>query len=324
MKKLLLCGALIGALTGYSQQSFKTIWEENFNNYQIPSGIEGESDDGATGTTNKWLYMGDYKESFTKWTIDASNASLQNFSDYAAVFRTRDYLDPHFRVQDTHGSEIKTPEGGHINWVTETIDISGFTNVSVSMSIDETGDHETSDYINVSYSTDNGMNYTLIKNWKGFGSDIHTLQGDTINDEFCNTSDKDGDFKFQKVYFSIPNSSNSLKIKVTFKNGASSENFILDDVKVFGKQSTLKVDEDSLDVVSIYPNPITGNQQLTINTQETIKSISIYDVRGQLVIEKRKVGTPNNQVSLSNISKGIYLIKVKTSTSEQVNKLVIQ
>lgn len=316
-RKLFLIIFLLSFHFSFSQD-YETIWKENFDGYQIPSGIEGESD--GNSSTNKFLNMGDYTSSFSKWTIDASNASLQNFSDYAAVFRTTAYLDPHFRVQDTHGSEVTTPEGAYIDWITEDIDISGHTNVSVSMFIQETGDHESNDYIDVSYSTDGGANYTRLQNWNNLGDSDHTLTGDTNYSSSCNS---DLDFGSTTVAFKIADSANTLKIKVTFKNGASSENFILDDVNVFGEKSTLSNENNSLTKFTLHPNPTKDN--FTIKTSKQIKEVKIYTINGRLVYSKTKVNSNDYSMSTSNFSNGIYLVKiVSEDANESTKKLIIQ
>ncbi len=315
-KKLFFLSMLLFFRFSFAQ-TYTLIWEENFNGYQIPSGIEGEND--SDNLTNSWLYMGDYTSSFTKWTIDASNASMQNFSDYAAVFRTNAYLEPHFRVQDTHGTEIVTPEGGHINWITENITISGHSNVSVTMTIQEEGDHEGSDYIDVYYSVDDGVNYTRINNWNSLGNDDHTFVGDTTFSSDCNS---DIDFQEQNIYFAVADNANSLKIKVTFRNGASSENFILDDVKVYGVPTALGVSEDSLSAFTIHPNP--SNDYLNIKALNQLETIKIYTTNGQLIYTENQINQKNYTINLSNFSKGIYFVKIiNQDLSQSTKKLIV-
>ncbi len=166
MKKIITLLLLANSSFLLAQQKHEVIWKEDFNGYQSPTGIEGEND--SDTSTNVIYNLGDYPASVSKWSLDASNADLQNFSDYAAVFRNNQHIDAHLRVQD--------PGGDGVSWISETIDVSLHNNTTVSLSIQEDGDHESSDYVDVYYSID-GNAFERIPNWKNFGNDDHTLVG---------------------------------------------------------------------------------------------------------------------------------------------------
>jgi hypothetical protein len=76
---------------------------------------------------------------------------------------------------------------------------------------------------------------------------------------------------------------------------------------------------------TVYPNPsVSGN--IVINAEEEIENISVYNLMGQL-IENRKIpfATESVQLTLNNIQKGFYLIQVKTKDNRiGVKKLVIE
>ena len=203
-----------------SAQDQEVIWSEDFSSYPNLFGIEGSS----SGTVN----IGGYDPTtFTKWQIKDKGANLVNFADYAAVFSNKLYTDKHLRAQDTDSG---------IDWITENIDISNFSDVAVSFYAEELGNHEDSeisggDWYDVYYSFDNGANYTLLPSWKNLGNATHTLTGNTAHGANCNM---DKDFGSTKVFFTIPDTQDNLKLKITLKNGSSSENFILDDVLITG------------------------------------------------------------------------------------------
>ena len=316
MKKITLIFLCLSTLMGFSQ-NHSIVWEENFNGYAIPSGVEGISDG---STTNNFANMGDYDDAFSKWTINADNASLQNFSDYAAVFRTSGYLDSHFRVQDTHGNEITTPEGGYVEWVSENIDISNYDSVSVSMYLEETGDHEVSDYIDVFFSTDNGSNYEQLNNWNNLGNSDHTLVGDVVTPVGCN---QDADFMAGMLYFSISGSPASLKLKVRFKNGATSENFIMDDVRIMGLDNRLSVANHTKEDFKIFPNPTKGSF-LNIQASSNLNDVSFYDINGRLIFLKSNLNTNQMQLNTGSIENGFYLVTITDlNNSRQTKKLII-
>lgn len=93
----------------------------------------------------------------------------------------------------------------------------------------------------------------------------------------------------------------------TFGNGK----FDIDDLKIYSGNMTdaqianLSNSEFNLNSLkfSLYPNP--ANDILNINTDSEVKSIEIYSVQGQKVLN-----TNSKQVNISNLSKGIYMVRV--------------
>jgi len=61
-----------------------------------------------------------------------------------------------------------------------------------------------------------------------------------------------------------------------------------------------------------------------IHTPAAVLSVEIYDVIGQLI----KLGTPKEftnekQISLKDISSGVYFIKVNTEDAEFIRKVIV-
>ena len=71
--------------------------------------------------------------------------------------------------------------------------------------------------------------------------------------------------------------------------------------------------------VSIYPNPVLNN--VTIESAGNINQISIYDVRGALLLRKKQ---PGNKVtlSLSGAKSGVYLLRVDGVNGTSMHKIV--
>jgi hypothetical protein len=65
----------------------------------------------------------------------------------------------------------------------------------------------------------------------------------------------------------------------------------------------------------VYPNPAHNN--LFINTDENTTSVSVTDIIGQTVIAEQRV-TPQqtNSIDISNLSNGVYLVKVNYSDNQ--------
>lgn len=70
--------------------------------------------------------------------------------------------------------------------------------------------------------------------------------------------------------------------------------------------------------MSIYPNPVVDI--VTIKTADKIESAEVYSAAGQMVFSSKKVA--NNQINLSALTKGFYILKVKTDKGLQTTKLI--
>lgn len=70
--------------------------------------------------------------------------------------------------------------------------------------------------------------------------------------------------------------------------------------------------------MSIYPNPVVDI--VTIKTTDKIESAEVYSAAGQMVFSSKKVA--NNQLNLSALTKGFYILKVKTDKGLQTTKLI--
>ncbi|UUC46019.1 T9SS type A sorting domain-containing protein [Flavobacterium cerinum] len=68
-----------------------------------------------------------------------------------------------------------------------------------------------------------------------------------------------------------------------------------------------------------YPNPISNN--LTISNQEAISAITISNLLGQTVVDK-KINSNQYDVDFSGLSKGIYLVKVTANNQSKTFKVI--
>ncbi|MFL0352953.1 peptidoglycan DD-metalloendopeptidase family protein [Xanthomarina sp. GH4-25] len=77
----------------------------------------------------------------------------------------------------------------------------------------------------------------------------------------------------------------------------------------------LSIEEANIETTSIYPNP--SKNYLNIKTTKTLASAMIYDVSGKLIKTIRFNEAPTHNIDVSNISKGMYFLKVISNESEQ-------
>ena len=67
----------------------------------------------------------------------------------------------------------------------------------------------------------------------------------------------------------------------------------------------------------IYPNP--ASHYITIENQEKIESISIYNVQGTRLID-----STNSTIYVGNLPQGVYYVVIKTGNQYRTEKLLIK
>ncbi len=77
----------------------------------------------------------------------------------------------------------------------------------------------------------------------------------------------------------------------------------------------------TIDQIKIYPNPVTENY-FYVSTSENL-SVRIFDVLGK-VVAKKELTPSRNEVNVSNLTKGIYLVNLKSGNNSTTRKLIIQ
>jgi hypothetical protein len=81
----------------------------------------------------------------------------------------------------------------------------------------------------------------------------------------------------------------------------------------------LSVNEFNLDIFKIYPNP--ANNYIVIESIQPINDIKIFDLSGKLV---KTFNSQSLKYNISNLSKGIYIIEIKTHLELKIQKLIIE
>ena len=71
--------------------------------------------------------------------------------------------------------------------------------------------------------------------------------------------------------------------------------------------------------ISVYPNPT--NSFVTINCNNTIKSIELYDVQGR-ILETSIENSTTSKLDISEKQNGIYFVKINTENGSKVEKIV--
>ncbi len=67
----------------------------------------------------------------------------------------------------------------------------------------------------------------------------------------------------------------------------------------------------------MYPNPALSN--VSLQTAEPIEQVQLYDITGKLVME-----TDQDQIDVSELSKGLYFVQISTTAGRASKRLVVK
>jgi len=84
----------------------------------------------------------------------------------------------------------------------------------------------------------------------------------------------------------------------------------------------LAIDDFDLEnAISIYPNPVKDRFTIQKDDVFTIDNIMIYNTLGKTVYQS---SSTNNDVDISDLSNGIYLVKIESNTNSIIKKIIVQ
>lgn len=84
--------------------------------------------------------------------------------------------------------------------------------------------------------------------------------------------------------------------------------------------STIGIEENSLEQLSVYPNPV--HDKLTIELKEQQVEILVRDIYGNTVYEAKHSGTVN--INMANIARGVYFLVVRTNAGDELVKEIVK
>lgn len=86
-----------------------------------------------------------------------------------------------------------------------------------------------------------------------------------------------------------------------------------------GHTATLSVENVNTISFSMYPNPVTGNTVFFKTQQES--TVTIYSILGKRVLQST-IDSAKNKIDISQLTKGIYLVKVFSKNQITIKKLI--
>jgi endonuclease I/chitodextrinase len=108
---------------------------------------------------------------------------------------------------------------------------------------------------------------------------------------------------------------------ISFTDNSNTSNRVAIDDLSWTCYSGLGIETLSPKEFKIYPNPSNGNFTVTFDDSNGIHSVEIISLLGQKVFEKKNV--QSTSISVTNLPKGTYLIKVTKDSKSRTEKIII-
>ncbi|WP_178990056.1 T9SS type A sorting domain-containing protein [Winogradskyella schleiferi] len=83
----------------------------------------------------------------------------------------------------------------------------------------------------------------------------------------------------------------------------------------FTTDSTLGIDDNTLETFSVYPNPTSSI--LNIQSSQDVDNVTIFNLLGQSVANFTKNEITNSSIDMSDLSQGLYLVKISVGDKSQ-------
>jgi hypothetical protein len=182
------------------------------------------------------------------------------------------------------------------------------------------------DIVYVQYSTNYGSSWSVLgemgSTWYNSDRTPSTTGSDCYN---CLGAQWTGSNTTLTTYSYPLNSLNSetnIIFRIVFHSDESvtKEGVNIDDFVISG---TLSSENFELNNVFIYPNPSKGIFNISLgNLQPT--GIEVYDLTGKKVYEKKEVTISNfeTKIDLSNVTQGIYFVKIIDNNQSTVKRII--
>ena len=93
--------------------------------------------------------------------------------------------------------------------------------------------------------------------------------------------------------------------------------------KIVKSDDPVAVDAHTLTQVSIYPNPTSDILNISLKNAEEIETADMYDMTGKKV-KSLELVSGTNQVSITDLPKGMYIVRMQTSDAVMTEKVMLK
>lgn len=212
--------------------------------------------------------------------------------------------------------------------ISPVFDFSNFSNIVLSFRHAYAQRESIKDSLIVLISEDCGSTYTRLLALGPDGTPNTFVTHEPMTEEFYPESENDwcgGSYGVNCYQVDLNAYSGKPDVKIAFESlNRRGNNLFLDDITLTGTVGIAPGTEAS-NTIKIYPNPTTGIVNITINHLDGDATVQLYTVQGRTLATDRMTGTGGTitrQLDFSSLTKGVYFMKVMTSKTTSVRKIV--
>ncbi len=79
--------------------------------------------------------------------------------------------------------------------------------------------------------------------------------------------------------------------------------------------------QEPIEGLTIYPNPVSSGKIYIASKNSLAKDIEIFDVLGKRILQQT---VSTKEVNISNLTPGVYIIKIKEGEATATRKLIVK
>ena len=74
---------------------------------------------------------------------------------------------------------------------------------------------------------------------------------------------------------------------------------------------------------SLSPNPAQDKVEISLNSDELIKDIQLFDVTGKLILNQNNINKSSTNLYVSDLNSGLYIVSIKTNKTMITKRLLV-
>ena len=274
---------------------------------ECTQGLDGFDINGAAGTnvTNGFVSAVDIiipaGESFTLESV--SNLNMLTFAGLTPISATVTYYEDGgegFPSNSIIGFEsgISITVNSSVTWVNPAADVHNLDFDLEDITFDGNDTEETKVWIGIQFeSSDGSATFFEIRQ-----DDINGGDGALVGEPLVQQNPDTGVWGY-----------------VDFGNGDGEETDSEGFYTLNGQCNLLGIDDNILSQISVYPNPASDILNINMPSNIEINKVSMFDALGRKALESN-----DNNLNISELARGIYILKIETSNGDLNKKIVIE
>lgn len=284
-------------------------------------------------------FEGADEDTYSLTSSGGANLDFGNFAAADYILRGNPAVTGVIDLQPTgfEGSNVIVWEdfdgyiaGGELYLTTNSFDITGANDISVSIKVGATNDssnrYETVDFLAVEYELDNSNIWVKIGDFRGesTGAIFNFYEDDNLNGSYTvQTTNAMRDVSYNlDARAGSTITGTSMKLRIRAFSGIQEE-MVIDDIRVTADNVLGMEDEMLSKQINFYPNPIQDDKTLHIRntSQNTISTIEVYNVVGKKIFTETK-NTDSIRFT-DNLPSGMYFVKITDSKNNSITKKIM-